>query len=96
MAVKVGINGFGRIGRITLRAILDKYPNEIEVVALNDLFDSKTNAHLFKYDTNYGPFKGEVAAEEKDIVINGKKIVVAGSYADDIDDRHRDIIAAAR
>jgi len=76
MAVKVGINGFGRIGRITLRAILEKYPNDIEVVALNDLFDSKTNAHLFKYDTNYGPYKGTVAAEDKDIVVDGKKIFV--------------------
>jgi glyceraldehyde 3-phosphate dehydrogenase len=76
MAVKLGINGFGRIGRITLRAILDKYPNDIEVVALNDLFDSRTNAHLFKYDTNYGPFKGEVSAQDKDIVINGKKVFV--------------------
>ena len=76
MAVKVGINGFGRIGRITLRAILEKYPKDIEVVALNDLFDSRTNAHLFKYDTNYGPFKGEVSPEDKDIVINGKKVFV--------------------
>lgn len=76
MAVKVGINGFGRIGRLSLRAILDKYPKDIEVVALNDLFDSKTNAHLFKYDTNYGPYKGSVAAEDKDIVVDGKKIFV--------------------
>lgn len=76
MAVKVGINGFGRIGRLTLRAILEKYPNEIEVVALNDLVDAKTNAHLFKYDTNYGVFPGDVSYEEKDIIINGKKINV--------------------
>ncbi|MDO8588249.1 MAG: type I glyceraldehyde-3-phosphate dehydrogenase [Armatimonadota bacterium] len=76
MAVKVGINGFGRIGRLSLRAILEKYPNEIEVVALNDLFDSRTNAHLFKYDTNYGTYKGEVKAEDKDIVIDGRKIFV--------------------
>jgi glyceraldehyde 3-phosphate dehydrogenase len=76
MAVKVGINGFGRIGRLSLRAILEKYPNEIEVVALNDLVDAKTNAHLFKYDTNYGIFNGDVHAEDKDIVVNGKKIVV--------------------
>ena len=48
MAVKVGINGFGRIGRLTLRAILERYPNDIEVVAVNDLTDSKTNAHLFQ------------------------------------------------
>lgn len=76
MAVKVGINGFGRIGRLSLRAILEKYPNEIEVVALNDLVDSKTNAHLFKYDSNYGVFDGDVSYEDKDIVVNGKKIVV--------------------
>ena len=76
MTVKVGINGFGRIGRLTLRTILEHYPREIEVVALNDLVDAKTNAHLLKYDTNYGPFPGEVCAEEKDIVVNGKKIFV--------------------
>lgn len=76
MAIRVGINGFGRIGRLTLRAILDKYPKEIEVVALNDLVDAKTNASLFKYDSNYGIFKGEVCSEEKDIVINGKRIDV--------------------
>lgn len=76
MAVKVGINGFGRIGRLTLRAILEKYPNEIEVVALNDLVDAKTNAHLFKYDSSYGIFQGDVGAEENDIVVNGKKIFV--------------------
>jgi glyceraldehyde 3-phosphate dehydrogenase len=76
VAVRVGINGFGRIGRLTLRTILENYPNEIEVVALNDLVDAKTNAHLFKYDSNYGVFKGEVGYEEKDIIVNGKKIVV--------------------
>ncbi len=76
MAVKVGINGFGRIGRLSLRAMLQKYPNDIEVVAINDLFDSKTNAHLFKYDTNYGVWPGEVKAEEGAISIDGKKIKV--------------------
>ena len=76
MAVKVGINGFGRIGRLSLRAILQKYPGEIEVLAINDLFDSKTNAHLFKYDTNYGPWPGEVKAEDNAIVVDGKKIAV--------------------
>ena len=78
MAVRVGINGFGRIGRITYRAIQERYPNgEIEVVALNDLTDAKTNAHLLKYDSNYGPFKGgDVVAEGNDIVVNGKKITV--------------------
>jgi len=78
MAVRVGINGFGRIGRITYRAIQERYPDgDIEVVALNDLTDAKTNAHLLKYDSNYGPFKGgAVIAEDKDIVVNGKKINV--------------------
>lgn len=76
MAVRVGINGFGRIGRLSLRTMMERYPNEIEVVALNDLVDAKTNAHLLKYDTNYGNFPGEVAAEDKDIVVNGKKIYV--------------------
>lgn len=76
MAVKVGINGFGRIGRLSLRAILERYPDEIEVVALNDLTDAKTNAHLFKYDTNYGIFPGTVEVDGTDIVINGKRIVV--------------------
>jgi len=77
MAVRVGINGFGRIGRITYRAIQDRYPNgEVEVVAINDLTDSHTNAHLLKHDSNYGEFKGSVSYEDKDIVVNGKKIMV--------------------
>lgn len=54
MAVKVGINGFGRIGRLVLKAILERYPNDLEVVAVNDLFDAKQNAHLFKFDSTYG------------------------------------------
>jgi glyceraldehyde 3-phosphate dehydrogenase len=78
MAVRVGINGFGRIGRITFRAIQERYPNgEIEVVALNDLTDAKTNAHLLKYDSNYGPYKGgDVTADGENIVVNGKKLTV--------------------
>ncbi len=76
MAVKVGINGFGRIGRLTLRTILARYPNDIEVVAVNDLTDSATNAHLFKYDSTYGPFAGDVATEGNDFIVNGKSIKV--------------------
>jgi glyceraldehyde 3-phosphate dehydrogenase len=76
VAVKVGINGFGRIGRLSLRAMLAKYPKDIEVVAINDLVDAKTNAHLFKYDSNYGVYAGEVTSEENAIVIDGKKIKV--------------------
>lgn len=79
MAVRVGINGFGRIGRLSYRAIQDRYPNgDVEVVAINDLTDAKTNAHLLKYDTNYGPFKGDVTYEGTDLVVNGKKIQVFG------------------
>ena len=76
MAVRIGINGFGRIGRLTLRAILERYPNDIEVVALNDIVDAQTNAHLLKYDSSYGIFAGEVGYEEKDIIVDGKKIFV--------------------
>lgn len=76
MTVKVGINGFGRIGRQVLKAMLEKYPDTLEVVAINDLFDAKTNAHLFKYDSNYGIFPGTVTVDGSDLVINGKKIKV--------------------
>ncbi len=76
MPVKVGINGFGRIGRLSLRTMLEYYPNEIEVVAINDLTSAEMNALLFKHDTNYGTFKGDVKVEGNDLVINGRKIVV--------------------
>ncbi len=76
MAVKVGINGFGRIGRQVLKAMIERQAGNLEVVAINDLFDSKTNAHLFKYDSNYGIYHGEVLVDGSDIVIDGKKIKV--------------------
>ena len=60
MAVRVGINGFGRIGRQVLKAIRDSYPERLEVVAFNDIGDLKTMAHLLKYDSNYGRFDGTV------------------------------------
>jgi len=74
MAVRVGINGFGRIGRLSLRAILERHPKEIEVVAVNDLTDTATNAHLFKYDSTYGPFHGTVDSDAENIHVNGKAI----------------------
>lgn len=74
MATKVGINGFGRIGRLTTRAIIEKYDAEIEVVAINDLTDPRTNAHLFKWDSTYGPFRGEAKFDEDEIFINGEKV----------------------
>ena len=76
MATKIGINGFGRIGRQVTKAFLEKYPGEFDLVAVNDLSDVKTNAHLFKYDSNYGIFPGTVEVDGGDIVINGDRIKV--------------------
>jgi glyceraldehyde 3-phosphate dehydrogenase len=76
MATRIGINGFGRIGRQVLKGIIERHPESLEVVAVNDLVDSVTNAHLFKYDSNYGRFEGTVAADGADLVVNGKKIRV--------------------
>lgn len=76
MAVKVGINGFGRIGRITFRAITEKYGDSIDVVAINDLSDPKTNAHLLKHDSNYGAFPGTVEVTEDGFVVNGENVKV--------------------
>ncbi|MGD8454968.1 MAG: type I glyceraldehyde-3-phosphate dehydrogenase [Anaerolineales bacterium] len=78
MTTKVGINGFGRIGRQVLKAIKERHGDALEVVALNDLFDSETNAHLFKYDSNYGAYSGAVAVEDDgdDLVVDGKVIKV--------------------
>ena len=72
---KVAINGFGRIGRPTLRRILDKHPN-VEVVAINDLTDASTLAHLLKYDSNYGRYDKEVQAEKDTLIVGGQKIKI--------------------
>jgi glyceraldehyde 3-phosphate dehydrogenase len=74
VSTRIGINGFGRIGRQTLKAILERHPDELEVVAVNDLADDETNAHLFKYDSTYGRFEGEVRAGENEIVVDGRSI----------------------
>ena len=76
MALRIGINGFGRIGRLTLRAILERHPGDVEVVALNDLTDTKTNSHLFKHDSTYGDFVGEVGYDDDEVHVNGKAIKV--------------------
>ena len=76
MTTRIGINGFGRIGRQTLKAILERHPEELEVVAVNDLTDTKTNAHLYKYDSTYGVFDGVVTAEESALVIDGQRVAV--------------------
>jgi glyceraldehyde 3-phosphate dehydrogenase len=74
MATRVGINGFGRIGRQVLKAIRDYYPNDLEVVAFNDIGDMKTMAHLLKYDSNYGRFNGTVEVVDDGLLIDGKKV----------------------
>lgn len=77
MATRVGINGFGRIGRQVLRAIRERRGDTLQVVAVNDLTDTRTNAHLFKYDSNYGIYPGSVdAASDDTIVIDGDEIKV--------------------
>ena len=76
MAVKVAINGFGRIGRLVARAILERPDCGLELVAINDLADAKSNALLFKRDSVHGPFPGEVKAEGDQMIVNGKAIRV--------------------
>ncbi|HEV7716762.1 MAG TPA: type I glyceraldehyde-3-phosphate dehydrogenase [Steroidobacteraceae bacterium] len=77
MAIKVGINGYGRIGRNILRALFEaKRTGEIEIVAINDLGDAKTNAHLTRYDTAHGKFPGEVSVDGDSMVVNGQRIKV--------------------
>ncbi len=75
--IKVGINGFGRIGRLVTRAILADYNDKIQIVSVNDLTDAKTLAHLFKYDSAQGKFNGEVRADGDNLVINGETIKVS-------------------
>jgi glyceraldehyde 3-phosphate dehydrogenase len=77
MAVRVGINGFGRIGRQALKALLERHRDDVEVVGINDLFDTATNAHLFKYDSNYGVFPGDVETTESSFTVDGHEIQVS-------------------
>ena len=76
MATRIGINGFGRIGRLTLRTINRYHSGRLEVVAINDLTDTKTNAHLLKWDTNYGRYPGTVESIDDALIIDGKEIKV--------------------
>ena len=76
MATKVAINGFGRIGRLVARAILARPESGLELVAINDLADAKSNALLFKRDSVHGPYPGEVKADGNDLIIDGKRIKV--------------------
>jgi glyceraldehyde 3-phosphate dehydrogenase len=76
MATRVGINGFGRIGRQSLKAMLERHPHDLEAVAVNDLTDTKTNAHLLKYDSTYGRFPGEIETTPDSLIVNGHTIQV--------------------
>jgi len=76
MTTKIGINGFGRIGRLVFRTIKQRHPDAIEVVAVNDLFDPATNAHLLKYDSTYGQYPGTVEARDGNLLIDGKTVKV--------------------
>jgi glyceraldehyde 3-phosphate dehydrogenase len=74
MVTRVGINGFGRIGRQVLRATKERHPDKLEITAVNDLADAKTNAYLFKYDTNYGTYAGNVETRNGSLVIDGAEV----------------------
>ncbi|PAP77181.1 type I glyceraldehyde-3-phosphate dehydrogenase [Rubrivirga marina] len=76
MAIKIGINGFGRIGRLVFRSILERGDTDFDIVAVNDLTDAETLAHLFKYDSVHGVFPGDVSAEGDELVVNGDRFKV--------------------
>ena len=76
MAARVAINGFGRIGRLGLRAMLERHKQELNVIAINDMADLATNAHLFRYDSNYGIFPGQVEIGEGVLRVDGRNIAV--------------------
>jgi len=76
MTTRIGINGFGRVGRLTLRAVNQYHKGKLEVAVINDLTDAKTNAHLLKWDSTYGRYSGEIKATENSIVVDGKEVKV--------------------
>ena len=76
MAIKVGINGFGRIGRLAFRSILERKSDLYDVVAVNDLTDAETLAYLFKYDSVHGVYPGEVSVDGSDLIIDGDRLRV--------------------
>ncbi|MBQ6253528.1 MAG: type I glyceraldehyde-3-phosphate dehydrogenase, partial [Bacteroidales bacterium] len=74
--IKLGINGFGRIGRMVFRAAVENFSNDIEVVGINDLLDPEYLAYMLKYDSVHGQFQGDIKVEDGNLVVNGKKIRV--------------------
>ena len=81
MKTRIGINGFGRIGRLVLRAVTQEGYENVEVGAINSFADPENNAHMFKYDTTYGTYKGDVSWTEDSIVIDGNSIACLNSEA---------------
>jgi glyceraldehyde 3-phosphate dehydrogenase len=75
--MRIGINGFGRIGRTLIRILTQRNSDKYEIIAINDLTDTATLAHLLKYDSVHGNFKGEITFDENHLIINGKKIKVS-------------------
>ncbi|MEK6256310.1 MAG: glyceraldehyde-3-phosphate dehydrogenase, partial [Chloroflexota bacterium] len=76
MTTKIGINGFGRIGRQVFKAIHEYHNDELDIVGINDLYDTATNAHLLKYDSNYGKFSGDLQIDGDDLIVNGERVKV--------------------
>jgi len=76
MTTRIGINGFGRVGRLALRAVNQYHKGKLEVAAINDLTDARTNAHLLKWDSTYGLYPGEIKATENSIIVDGKEVKV--------------------
>ncbi|MEM0964261.1 MAG: glyceraldehyde 3-phosphate dehydrogenase NAD-binding domain-containing protein, partial [Bacteroidota bacterium] len=76
MAIKIGINGFGRIGRLVFRSILERGDSDFDIVAVNDLTDAETLAHLFKYDSIHGIYPGDVTADGGELVVGGDRFKV--------------------
>ena len=76
MVTRIGINGFGRIGRLTFRAIKQRHNDELEIVAINDLTDTRTNAHLLRWDSTYGPYASKVEADDDSFAVDGKRVKV--------------------
>ncbi|MBN4663871.1 type I glyceraldehyde-3-phosphate dehydrogenase, partial [Escherichia coli] len=74
MTIKIGINGFGRIGRMVFRAAVQNFANDIEIVGINDLLEPDYLAYMLKYDSVHGRFKGDVAVDGNNLIVNGKKI----------------------
>ena len=74
MTIKIGINGFGRIGRMVFRAAVQNFANDVEIVGINDLLEPDYLAYMLKYDSVHGRFKGEIAVDGSTLVVNGRRI----------------------